>query len=76
MAMACPRCREKKTRVRETRGAKRTRLCPACGEVFITQEVFEEDLEGLKLWRDRYAHLVRAMEVLAAAVAPQPPRVE
>lgn len=71
MAMACPRCREEKTRVRETRGTKRTRLCLACGKIFITQEVFEQDLEGLKLWRDKYAHLVRAMEVLAAAVAPQ-----
>ena len=46
------------------------------GEVFSTKEVFEEDVERLKLWHDRYAHLVRAMEVLAAAVAPRPPHVE
>lgn len=70
MSMACPRCKEKKTGVRETRNTKRTRLCPTCGEIFITQEVFEQDIEGLKLWRDKYTHLVRAIGVLAAAVAP------
>lgn len=69
MSMACPRCREKKTSVRETRGTKRTRLCPICGKVFITQEVFEQDIDGLKLWRDKYTDLVRAIGVLAAAVA-------
>lgn len=74
MAMPCPKCKEKKTGVRETRGAKRTRLCFACGNIFITEEVFEEDLKRLRLWHGRYAKLVEAIDtVVAAASFPIPP---
>lgn len=73
MAMACPKCREKKTNVRETRNTKRTRLCPACGETFITQEVFEQDLERLKLWHEKYIQLVGAIEILMTATSSGTP---
>ena len=70
MAVACPKCREKKTNVRETRNTKRTRLCPTCGEIFITQEIFEQDLEELKFWRDKYIQLVDAINIVTAATLP------
>jgi len=70
MAVSCPRCSTGPTSVRETRGARRTRRCQACGTVFYTQEVFEEEVVELRRWREQYRQLVEAMEVLMTAPAP------
>ncbi len=71
MAISCPRCSERRTRVRETRGNRRTRRCASCGENFTTLELLEADIEELEQQRERYRLMVEAVEVLMTAPAPE-----
>ncbi len=70
MAISCPRCSEQQTRVRETRGNRRTRRCVSCGESFTTLELPEAEVEELEELRERYRLVVDAVEVLMTAPAP------
>ena len=71
MAIPCTRCSTGSASVRETRGARRTRVCRDCGAVFYTQEVSEEELAVLRRWREEYRQVVTAVEVLMTAPVPE-----